>query len=80
MADTPQSFRSVEPLQQVEQAVSLNQRVDRNKDQPNRQNRQRRPKNPNAAVPEESAEDPQESGIQNPESTESAGDHIDFRA
>jgi hypothetical protein len=80
MADTPQSFRSLEPLQQVEQAVSLNQRVDRNKDQPNRRNRQRRPKNPNAAVPEESAEDQLESGIQNPESSEPAGDHIDFRA
>ncbi len=80
MDDTPQSFRSVEPLQQVEQAVSLNQRVDRNKDQPNRRNRRKRPKNPNAAVPEEVTEDPQETGIRNPESSESAGDHIDFRA
>lgn len=80
MADTPQSFRSVEPLQQVEQAVSLNQRVDRNKDQPNRRNRQRRPKNPNVAVPEDSAEDKKETDIPSPDSTEMAGDHIDFRA
>jgi hypothetical protein len=80
MADTPQSFRSVEPLQQVEQAVSLNQRVDRNKDQPNRRNRQRRPKNPKEAVPEDLAEDQLESGVPNPESSEPAGDHIDFRA
>jgi hypothetical protein len=80
MADTPQSFRSVEPLQQVEQPVSLNQRVDRNKDQSDRRNRQRRPKKSNAAVREDLTEDNQESGIQNPESSELAGDHIDFRA
>ena len=80
MADTPQSFRSVEPLQQVEQAVSLNQRVDRNKDQPDRRNRQRRPKKPNASVSEIRADDLQESGIQTPESSELAEDHIDFRA
>jgi hypothetical protein len=80
MADTPQSFRSVEPLQQVEQPVSLNQRVDRNKDQPDRKNRQRRPKNPSASVSEIRTDDMQESGIQNPDSSEVAGDHIDFRA
>lgn len=80
MADTPQSFRSVEPLQQVEQPVSLNQRVDRNKDQSDRRNRQRRPKNSNTAVREDRTEDSRETGIPDPENTETAGDHIDFRA
>lgn len=80
MADTPQSFRSVESLQQVEQPVSLNQRVDRNKDQPDRRNRQRRPKRPNGSAPEEKAEDLLDSENRNPAGSEPAGDHIDFRA
>jgi hypothetical protein len=80
MADTPQSFRSVEPLQQVEQPVSINQRVDRNKDKPDRKNRQRRPTIPNASVPEERTEDLQDSETPNTSGTKAAGDHIDFRA
>lgn len=80
MADGQQSFRSVEPLHQVEQPEMLNPRVDRNKDQPGRRNRQRRPKNPTVPVPDNPTDDMQNSGIQNPESAESAGDHIDFCA
>ena len=80
MADTPQTFRSVEPLQQVEQPVSLNQRVDRNKDRPDRRNRPRRPINTHAEMEEEINQDIEGAESPGVPDSESAGDHIDFRA
>ncbi len=80
MADTPQSFRSVEPLRQVEQAVSLNQRVDRNQEQSDRQNRRRRPKKPGGSVSEDQVDLPQNSDNRDPPGSETAEGHIDFCA
>jgi hypothetical protein len=78
MADTPETFRSIEPLQQVEQPVSLNRRVERDNEHPDRQNR--RPKNTKQTKVEAENEEIMDSAIQTESESGTAETHIDFRA
>ncbi len=77
MADTPQSLSPVEPLHQVEQAVSLNQRIERNKEQTNRRNprRRRRP-----VTEEKASGDDTESQEEQSATEELPEGRIDYRA
>jgi hypothetical protein len=77
MADLPQPFSPVEPLHQVEQAVSLNQRVERHKEQANRRNPRRRRKSETTEETTEAKAETVDEAI----ATEGPSEgHIDYRA